>query len=268
MTLQKITETHQIDEDQNPAGGETHGLGIDIRMTIEDLAARANRAADMVADDLTAAFGHALDAGAALLEAQRLVPPGAWEEWVRSHWTRSPGTAKEYMRIAAHRDTLLAHGVDSIGAARRALAGLGLYRHRGGGGRAPLPEALVEEMRHLRKEGRTQTEIAALLGVSQGTVSMYTTPGRRDQHRAAMRAISKRRRAAARALERENTLGKGSFAKADLRICWDYLRPLRATLDAAIRARAGNSREELQAALAAVYKAEDALLRAAKADVT
>jgi hypothetical protein len=63
----------------------------------------------------------AIEAGAALAEAKALLPHGGWLPWLREHCGLSERTARDYMRLAEHKDKIGSAADLSIRAALAAL---------------------------------------------------------------------------------------------------------------------------------------------------
>jgi len=142
--------------------------------SLEELARIANAASAQVHLSGRQLIGHAVEAGEALLRAQKLVPTGEWIAWTKAHLQMNLTTAYRYMRIAEHRDKVFQSDVASIGAALRLLAD---EPRRGRGPRA-YSQADKAAMVALADQIGIKPAAAAL-GVSPSTIHKWAGPGAR-----------------------------------------------------------------------------------------
>lgn len=113
---------------------------------------------------------HAIDAGEALLEAKQRVPTGEWLDWLRTHFTDwSIYTARNYMRVARHRELLDERNPESLRQALAYLSDLAADDTR-------IDPAKRERVLALKAEGKTVAQISTAVGVAAGTVSNWVNP--------------------------------------------------------------------------------------------
>lgn len=151
-------------------------------VSLEELAATANHAHEMVERTAQEMFGWAVAAGEALVVAKARVPRGGWYGWVQDNFRGSHWTAAMYMRLSAHRTEIPA-GL-SIRAAREYVRGLPVVAS------APSAEA-VEAVRLVREDGLSKRDAAGVLGVAPAQVYRWLDPQR---YLASQRALKARRR--------------------------------------------------------------------------
>lgn len=85
------------------------------RSKLDELAATVNTEHAAACQTGWESLMHGIAAGEALLEARESVPRGRWEQWVKENCDFAPARASDYMRIASHKDALLADvGVASM----------------------------------------------------------------------------------------------------------------------------------------------------------
>jgi hypothetical protein len=97
-----------------------------IQQDLDDLARRVRDAIEAANSAFRNALRKALDAGAALLEAQAQVPASEWQRWLKDNCFLSMRTAELYMQLARNRETIEAElsrvpGL-SLRAARRLIS--------------------------------------------------------------------------------------------------------------------------------------------------
>jgi len=157
----------------------------------DNLAELARRVRDAIAATQAASvtvLRSALDAGAALLEAQDQVPANGWGRWLRDNCYLSQRSAELYAQLARHRDE-----IDVLSGASLAQ----LVRRMSAPGRACLVADIADGRVVL--QGLTIKAIAALAGVnlSYVHVALNLTPEQRTEvRRGARPLISPRLRAA------------------------------------------------------------------------
>ena len=74
--------------------------------SLADLAARIRIEHEAAAAALKDGAQHAMAAGDLLLEAKSLLKHGEWLPWLQAHFNISERTARLYMRLARHRETI------------------------------------------------------------------------------------------------------------------------------------------------------------------
>lgn len=185
-----------MDETTQTRERQARHLRADPPVSLEELAATANREHELCEQQSREALTHGLAAGRALLLARDTVEPGAWFKWLGANFNGAQRTATAYMRFATYSEHLKPSM--TFADAQEAVSGLPDIRPRGG------PLQYEEELRQtalalLKDTDLTQREIGDRLGVSQSSIAVWKNPAKR---RALNRASRKRRREAAEALAR------------------------------------------------------------------
>lgn len=143
--------------------------------TLEQLAAIANSAHQHVHLAGRDLIEHAIRAGDALLKARRLVLDGrgrgGWLEWAAEHVSMHVTTAYRYMRMAEHRDLVLASDTTSIEGAIRLLAD---QPRRGHGPRSYSDADKADWLRLADEIGIKPA--ARAVGISPSTMHAWTSP--------------------------------------------------------------------------------------------
>ena len=173
-------------------------------MSRSELADIFNREHGLALQAVRATVLHAIQAGEALLAAKDQTRPGQWTRWLKDVFTASPETANVYMLLAHQKAEILANPeIQSVSQARRYLREIGKVREEHGsqGRGVYVSEAIRDEARALKSEGRTLGEIAAELGFAVSTVHGWVNPESIAQRRTRQRRTKARRRAAQRALK-------------------------------------------------------------------
>ena len=170
--------------------------------SLRELADEANREHGLVVETGASMVEHAFKAGLALHEAERQCPPGQWTDWLRANFAASPATGRLYMRLADHRESIRAAGVDGIGEARAYLTRVGVPERRNGV-KTRFPQWMQDEAVRMKRSGMSGAGIARELGVSTGTILRWTDPQQYAREQAAHSEAAKRKRAAARALREQ-----------------------------------------------------------------
>ena len=232
-------------------------------LSLDELAAIANREHGLVEHVLNEAGAHALLAGEVLNHAFALVPHGQWQDWLAKNFAGSEGTATLYRRMATYRDTLHEHNITSVHAAMRLLAEHKLFLERRGGP-AQIPPSKIEEIRKLRRAGMTQRQIADVVGVHRITVQRYSSPGAEARLRARERRRKAREKMARTALQRVERDRAMARAGGTLAHAYGLVRELAAIVDRTRAASRGEVAQDLAEAMGAIYRVEDSIVRAGK----
>lgn len=224
-------------------------------MSTEELTAIANAEHALVCEHLSMGIVHGIKAGEALWVIKNRRGATGWDAWVVENTDFGRAAAKNYCRWAYYKDVLLS--ADERLTAKNAGAYLkGLPQVPGA--RGPRDQETVEEVKRLREEGKSQREIADLLGVSKSMVDYHTNPHSKEKRKAYQRALHKRQRDAARALAAKEKADAIRKAGGNIATAYSYVRKAAAELDAALgEATSPEVRTALRAALAGVHKAED-----------
>lgn len=241
-------------------------LALEVRVTLEQIAERANREHALVEAHLSDAVLHAFAAGSALNEAFARVPEGEWSPWLAENFLGSETMARLYRRMHTYRDTLRAHGIATVNAAQRFLAEAQLQLEGATIGRRnlqpPLSQGQVQEIRKLRKAGLSQREIARVCGISRNSVQRYLDPASKTKRR--QEESRRRRRQASQALQKAETAKVAKHVGGELGKAYSSVRSVAALLDASLATSTGDRKKAVSEALAAIYRAEDAIGRAVR----
>lgn len=226
------------------------------RISLDEIAASANREHDLAQRAALSAIDHAMRSGQALLVARDVVGEDAFLAWLSRNFDSTHHTAFRYMRIARYAQDLREADITTISDALAFLAGRSQLGHEVGERRLRAVE--------LYEAGRPKREIARMLGVTQSTVQRYLNPkaaqerhtrNRRERIAAEKALEEKRQRAAAR---RAATAAGGEIA----RLYADAER-MQDTIGAAAReASDPEARTELELAGEHYRKMRDCVVRA------
>jgi hypothetical protein len=210
---------------------------------------------EMTLDALT----HAIACGAALIEARELIPEGEWHRWVGNNLDIGTSAAGRLMRIASHRDILMAAESKprSINAAIRYLSQAGTpAASKGGTGRRPSFD--VAEAKRLHGLGMTFKDIGQVLDVSDVAVRRQLVPD--ATHRAMER--TSRARSRRRQQRRERQLDEELLTVNAAADAYVLLRECVTVLDRAlVEATTGDERDGVTIALVYTHRAEHVLAR-------
>lgn len=221
-----------------------------LAQQIEESHARTELAAEALVECI-------IDCGQRLLEARAKVPNGHWGKWVRENLTMHPKTARDYIKFAIHAEVLRANLPDSRLAAKRLLQRMDLPRLNA----ADEQKTLAKRM---KAEGMTQQQIADYFHVSAARVSQWLNPERAkqlDRKRQAKQAKAKR---LLKKDENNSVVRKGH---RDISVAYTHLRKCLDALDKVAGPNA-ECRRAVTAAIDALHKAEDEIVKASKASVT
>lgn len=241
-------------------------MSVALVRPTDDLAATANHEHEQALNAANAMVRHAMNAGDALLAAKAQTAPGQWTRWLAAQFVASPETANVYMSLAHHREAIEANTeVKSISQARRYLREIGAVREEHGshGRGVYVTEAVREEARAMKREGRTYKQIADALGTHVSTVHGWCNPDTIGNRRTRQAKSKAHRREVARALrrqERDRAAAKmgGSVAEA-----YSMVRKTAQAVDRACEASEDREvRAALNTALTKLHAAEDAIVRA------
>lgn len=239
---------------QDLISGDLTVLAVGER-SLPELAAIIRRENDLAGEALCDAIQHVINAGCALLQARQLQPKGEWMPWIEENSGLSFGRAAAYMRIAEHRDVVLAEGVTSMSQAEHLLRQRGLQR------RSKVDQSKLNQAIELEKRGLNLRETADLLGVTEVTVWRWRNPQAAKALRQKERQRAKARQIAERGRQNEAAVRRvgGGISEG-----YALLRKALLALDRAESEESGEVREALQKATVALYRAEDAIVRASK----
>ena len=250
-------------------------------LSLAELATHANseheaceQSVGLAQSQVADALRHAIRAGEILVAAQTKVPFGDWKGWVTDNVSFSVPTSFRYSRIAMFRTEVeaWAASVDtpSILGAFQYLTRQGLRRAANGSlSRAERDPLFIPQIKALRAEGLTYTEIGKQLDAAPTTVHRAIDPKYRAHRQALQHNHRKRKEAADAALaakqkrDERNALARsigGELSKA-----YSGVRRLASSLDSALAAAEPAHRPHVRDALAYAHKAEDAIIDAMKA---
>lgn len=232
-----------------------------LAKTANDEGALVDSAVDEAFEKLSSGLLHAIAAGEALTAAKRQVPDGEWMEWVADNIDYSIGTCGTYMRLFEYRDHLTGSSERlTAKTAAKYLVGLPKMQNFGNLKVKLTPEAKAEIAR-LHGQGLTLHAISELTGFSWATVKKQVDPEYRKQCMDANRRYRQRVRAAKRALEQKERDRAARKAGGSVSSAYSLVRRALAEIDSAItEAGSPEMRSGLQAAMAAMHKAEDAIV--------
>lgn len=135
------------------------------RLSLEELASRANDAADEFDSSASNAVEAAVRCGMALTAVKTRLPHGEWLPWLKEHFKKDSGTARRYIRLAAYWARMPnLHGANSINKAIQMAA---------------ASDEISEETREEKKQlaiqkllqGEHKNSVAKELGLSKQLVS-------------------------------------------------------------------------------------------------
>lgn len=88
-----------------------------VQVSLEHFAEQINAEHRACCAAVTKSLEHAVRCGELLLQAKAAVPHGGWQPWLKQHFPASNRTARQYMRLANHRDEIEAkrHGSAVLG---------------------------------------------------------------------------------------------------------------------------------------------------------
>lgn len=163
---------------QTPLEPRSQEIVIEPGASLEQLAETINREHDALRRSGQEMIEHAIRCGRALLDAQQQVGRGGWLAWFRRNVHADLSNCYRYMRLAEHRDVVLASGADSINAAMRVLADV---PRRGHGPRA-YTDADKRDWTALADQIGVKPA-ARVLGISPSTLQRWAAPRSNDRDR-------------------------------------------------------------------------------------
>lgn len=158
-------------------------------MSLDELAAEANREHSYALEAASAAVNHAIKAGEALTQIRDALasrPDGqSFMTWLGSEFGASDATAFTYMRLYAYRDRIRNSGIDSQGIyqAKQFLRGLPMVIADESNRGKRYDEEVKEMARELWADGKgiSLSEIARITGASRGVVTLWVDPAERQR---------------------------------------------------------------------------------------
>lgn len=232
------------------------GSGDIVDEQLEQIAERIDREFQLAIDAGATMLAHAMTCGDHLIEAKSRVPRGGWEAWLLATFPdRSLKTLRVYMRLAKYRAQVDEMGVRSIEEAYRLLAGKPQIAHS--------DELRQRAVRLHVEERKNYAEIAAELGVSHHSVSIWCNPARAEQVRDRRGQQSKEaRREASQAARAQEVLEHGGFIDDAYRKTTLAIQSLRELLD--LDNQAPKARTATQRAIAKLQAAQDEMIAAVR----
>lgn len=228
--------------------------------SLAELARVANAEHESVVRAGVSMIEHAICAGEALSCAKRKCSPGEWKRWCAANLDIGYHAAHNYIRVFDHQDKIRQELVDpTLPQALQHIKGLSVSHDlRGWNGKPAQRKA-----QQLREEGRSYQEIADELGYARDTVRAWLDPKARAQLRAGTARRLRRRRAAAKALareERDRAVREAGGAGAE---AYSLVRRAAAELhDASTKASSKEARQHFNTAYTRLTLAEDEIVRA------
>lgn len=242
--------------------------------TLEELSNEINEGHRSVCDGMFVTLRKAIHVGELLLEAQNRVPPGQWLEWIKNNIDGSPGTLRQYMRLATYSDLLpdhIANGQVVIGKAGKPKpAGINAAisylqtlpdTHRTSSRRRTFD---YDTVRHLHKNGVPTRELADMFSVSDGAIRSALLPTSERSRRGNRR--KKEYAARQKALNRERAATAIRQSSGDITEAYSLLRKCLQRTQT-IYERPGHSyhtKRHLSGVIDRLHQAEDMLSLAIK----
>lgn len=236
-------------------------LSADAPLSLDDLAATANREHDLCGETVRSALEHAIAAGEALLAACGQVEEREWPDWLTDNFRGSRRTAARYVRVATHRDRIDPR-TQTLRDAYLAIADQPDALPRGHAIVVP-PEKRAAALT-LVEHGLSIRAAADEVGVSRNTVSKWVDPKRFAETAARRKRRQRHARAALEAQERQRQIGAAvRKAGAALSEAYSMAARMGKVLD---QAEAEATTTEARAALAAArghyHRMSDEIVRA------
>jgi transposase len=160
-------------------------------LSLNELAAQANREHALAIAAGVSMVEHAIRAGEALLQVRAGCDSGQWAKWVAANLDIGLNTASGYMRCARYKDVLMSQPKppESLNLAKQVLNGLPPIFQ----GRDPASAERQEQARRFRESGLSVSATAELMGVGVATVMYWTDEGYRARQQALNRKTQARK---------------------------------------------------------------------------
>lgn len=259
-----------VDDRQQPDDLPVPTGDAEAMPSLDELAVIANREGALVEsaiDDARAAMSrglvHAIAAGGALTEAKRQVPDGHWMDWVATNIDYSLGVVGTFMRFHRYEEHLLASPTPlTVRSAAAYIVGLPRMQNFGNT-KVKLTPEVKTQIKAMHGSGATYHEIGECLGIAWSSVKKELDPEYRKLCMEANRRYRQKKRAAQRALARQERDAAVAATGGEPAAAYASLRKAIAAIDKAVDGSTdAEEREELRAAMSAMHKAEDAIVRA------
>lgn len=166
--------------------------------TLEELGVSITNGHSEVLSNGENLIGFAIAVGEDLLAAEPMVHAGEWLAWLSANTPLTPPQARDYRRLARHRDVLasatgIRHGL-------RLISGVSDGRQRPGVAARAERDA---EIHRLSREGKSRAEIAEIVGLTRITITEILDPVNRAKRKAATAERNRIRRAEQKALRQQ-----------------------------------------------------------------
>lgn len=240
-----------------PTAGSTLQVVPAMPVGLAELAAQINTEHDAVKTGARRTIELAVACGESLLRAKELVPEGQFGNWLEENVVLKRQTAYSYMRLARHRDRVLAGDFETIRDAIAGIAGFGDPRTN-----RLSAEQKYEMVRLASEDGKNIYEVAEVLGVAPSTVWYWSSDKNRAMRGTERRRRKARQKAAELALVREENARFVMKVGGPTADAYSLLRKAEQALDKALRtASMDRARHRvLSSALTRLYNAEDEIV--------
>lgn len=224
--------------------------------SLDELAADFRREHDSALASAVQVVEHAIRAGEVLIEAKEQVPRGQWIAWLEANILRDGcklSTATAYMRFARHQDELRRVQPATFQGAVRLLRGEADAR---------LDPMERDEVRRLRRAGKTYKEVSKQLGISMPKVWRLANPESYEASKRKSRRLSIAGQRAERQRDRDKLMRTTGGAVAD---AYSLLRKSLQRVEAAHEETTDPEvRRHLASAMDRLHHAEDQIVRAVR----
>lgn len=229
-------------------------------MTLDELAAEANREYMRGAEAANHALYYWMRSGEILLTVKDRLLPSDWIQWLETQWNASVSWGQFCVRLATYKDEVEASGTKSVREAKQLMAGLPPVAAKRGLDETPH---LKRQAQELKEAGWSRRSIAEELGKHPSTISKWLNPQTYEKAKRANRDYARRRKAADRLLHKERNAKEIAKRKDPVSDAYSMIRKLTQVVDqgkAEVQDREG--KEALRRAEDLLHQADAAIVRA------
>lgn len=229
-------------------------------MSLDDLAATANREHELCEASSRTTLSHALAAGRALILARGRVEPGEWQRWLTGNFKGNIDVARLYLRLATYEDELAPDM--GITEAKRFLSG------KEAANPTDRPSLYPSETRKaaiaLAKQDVPLAEIAKHVAAPPNTVRYWIDPAHQGERIRSTAARARKAREALRREERQKEIRKAvRQAGKALSEAYSMAERMQGVLAQALgEANGQEARDALTEAIRLHHKTRDEIVRA------